>query len=354
MSETFIKSTLYPFSIVLLIISNDMFLNSKRYYIKLVKYVLKVIIILVALRIYSFCIQQTLIYTGKQLIYVVSLMIKTTIILFGLIYFEIKCLKIEKTIVDIIRCLSDRDRKRLKLYSTIMTILWLMFVIISLISAFTYFIYCRIISFYIFYDVFFSLQYYGFIIATNLLLIHTCYAVYLMEKSLLITAINHINYEDFKQHLLNIERHKDSINESLGIFPFLWFCELFSTTCLRLCYFVINKLSVQQIYIGLAVGMIEPICIFIINISCVLAINYYQTHRPTVLQLMSCVDNTLSKTLMTDRKLLSRIILKDCIHSYANCEYKAFNVFTINMKFLFTFLGSVITFAVMLIQLLNT
>ena len=85
-----------------------------------------------------------------------------------------------------------------------------------------------------------------------------------------------------------------------------------------------------------------------------LAINYYQAHRPTVRELMSCVDNTLNKTLMTDRKLLSRIILKDCIHSYANCKYKAFNVFTINMKFLFTFLGSVITFAVMLIQLLNT
>ena len=215
MSEVIIKSTLYPFSIVFLIIGNDNYLISKRYYVKLIKYILKVTIILVALAIYSWCIQTTLTYTGKQLIYIISLMIKTTIILFGLIYFEIKCLKIEKTIVDIIRCLSDRDRKHVKLYSTIMTILWLVFVMISLISAFTYFIYCRSLSFYILIDVFFSLQYYGFIIATNLLLIHTCYAVYLIAKSLFITAINHINYENFTQDLLNIERHKDLINENL-------------------------------------------------------------------------------------------------------------------------------------------
>jgi hypothetical protein len=64
----------------------------------------------------------------------------------------------------------------------------------------------------------------------------------------LIRDTNHINYEDLKQKLLTIERHKESINECLGIFPFLWFCELFSTNCLRLTHFAINKQNDENLY----------------------------------------------------------------------------------------------------------
>ena len=39
--------------------------------------------------------------------------------------------------------------------------------------------------------------------------------------------------------------------------------------------------------------------------------------------------------------------------NYAKSQYMALNVFAIDIKFVFVFLSSVITFTVMLIQLLN-
>ena len=57
---------------------------------------------------------------------------------------------------------------------------------------------------------------------------------------------------------------------------------------------------------------------------------------------------------MAYKDLLLKITINDCIHSYVKSKYMAFNVFEINVKFWFVFMGSVITFTVMLIQLLNS
>jgi len=254
--------------------------------------------------------------------------------------------------VNIIECLTDCETKCLKKCNKILTFIWCLFVTINMSSLISY----VIISDHYFKPLLITfilawcIYWYGFIIAIPLLLIHTCYAVYLMEKRLLVKNANHINYEVLRQKLLTIERHKESINECLGIFPFLWFCEMFSTTCLRLTYFVINN-NDKQINLHILKGFTEYICISVTNIAYVLTINYFQTHRPTANQLQICYEKYFDFKFSKNISLNSLFI--QYFVNYSQSKYMAFNVFAIDIKFLFVFIGSVITFTVMLIQLLN-
>ena len=171
-----------------------------------------------------------------------------------------------------------------------------------------------------------------------------------MEKRLLIRNTNHINFENLKQTLIAIQNYKESINGILGIFPFLWFCELFSTTCLRLTYLTINKQDPELYYVNL-IRFSEYISICLINLTYVLVINYFQTHRPTINELRICIDKNCNS--MDTKEIQLNNMLNNYFITYSQSKYMAFNVFVINNKFLFVFLGSVITFTVMLIQLLT-
>jgi len=172
-----------------------------------------------------------------------------------------------------------------------------------------------------------------------------------MEKRLLIKDTNHFNYEVLKQKLITIIKHRESVNEILGIFPFLWFCELFSTTCLRLTYYAINRQNIEHYYVNITQGLLEYILICLINLMYVLAINYFQTHRPTVNELRICIDKNCNS--MDTKEIQLNNMLNNYFIAYSQSKYMAFNVFVINNKFLFIFLSSVITFTVMLLQLLN-
>ena len=180
------------------------------------------------------------------------------------------------------------------------------------------------------------------------MLIHICYAVYVIEKRLLIDS----NYEDLIKNLFNIQKYKESINDVLGIFPFLWFCELFSSTCLRLTYFAINKQNDPTFYGYLLKSLTQYICMCFINLFYLLAINYFQTHRPTVNELLEKYEKT--NILLKYWDLQYNVLLNQKVQFYSQTKYMAFNVFEIDLNFLFVFLGSVITFTVMLIQILNT
>ena len=173
-----------------------------------------------------------------------------------------------------------------------------------------------------------------------------------MEKRLLIRDTKNINFENLKQTLIAIQNYKESINEILGIFPFLWFCELFESTCLRLTQICITKPDVYQFYSWFLSGLLEYMYICIINIFYLLAINYFQTHRPTFNELEIYYETNYNT--MTSRDLQLNCLMNQKFKSYGKTKYMAFNVFTINLKFLFTFIGSVITFTVMLIQLLSS
>ena len=138
--------------------------------------------------------------------------------------------------VNITKHMTDYERHQMKRASTILFIIWCIFLAIGISSILVY-SFCYRIELGSIHSLLLCIFCYGFIVAIPLMLIHICYAVYVIEKRLLIDS----NYEDLIKNLFNIQKYKESINDVLGIFPFLWFCELFSSTCLRLTYFAINK-----------------------------------------------------------------------------------------------------------------
>ena len=99
-------------------------------------------------------------------------------------------------------------------------------------------------------------------------------------------------------------------------------------------------------------GYYEYLCVFIIDFGFVLVINYFQTHRPTVNELLEKYEKTNISQNFWD--LQYNVLLNQKVQYYSQTKYMAFNVFSIDLKFLFVFLSSVITFTVMLIQILNT
>ena len=82
-----------------------------------------------------------------------------------------------------------------------------------------------------------------------------------------------------------------------------------------------------------------------------MTINYFQTHRPTINEFQKYFK--VNYNLNDWREVLMNAVIKQDFMIYSQTQYVAFNVFPININFLFVFIGSVITFTVMLIQLLN-
>ena len=328
--------------------------NYKKKIISLIHYVFK----LIAYLVICFSIYNIVLYfisnkLLKQNVNFLSHLIKRLIIALSYIYFEIKQNKIKSIISEINKSLSENNRKSLIICAKILTIIWITWFIAHTIIILYYrshFGNKAIIDIYLIHDILITYYMFGWIIATNLLLIHISYAIYLLEKRLFINNhdINAINYVLLDQNLLTIERLKKSINETLGIFPFLWFCELFSATCLRLTYVSVNTWKGNRVILGL----VEYTLIAFMDISYLLMTNYFQSMRPTVDKLRICIDSNYNS--MDGKQIeIKKIIIKN-FNNYYSINYKAFNVFTINIKFLFAFMSTVINFTVMLIQLLNT
>src|ERR1700733_5533541 len=90
-------------------------------------------------------------------------------------------------------------------------------------------------------NIFWSFLSFGWLIAIPLLLMYICYGIYLLDLDI-INKIHDIHDSGAirKNRILTVERLRDSVNACLGLFPFLLFCELFSTTCLRITHVIIN------------------------------------------------------------------------------------------------------------------
>ena len=114
---------------------------------------------------------------------------------------------------------------------------------------------------------------------------------------------------------------------------------------------MINKQNSQEFNLSVLIGMVEYILICLINLIYVLTINYFQTHRPTINELRICIDKNCNS--MDTKEIQLNNMLNKYFITYTKGKYMAFNVFVINNNLLFLFLGSVITFTVMLIQLLT-
>jgi len=310
------KQNVFLFTNIFHLIGVELNLTNKRklFLNALIQYVFKIAIVINFTYILVNClIDITNLNRFNKCLWSISIIIKLLLISCGLIYFDLNINKIQKTIINIRKHLSDPDKQKVYRCSKIMIILWVIFELLILICVSTFYVYYPTIKIDLAIDLLYTIQFYGFIIAINILLINICYAVYLMDNRLIIKQNYLLDFKNMREKVLIIERLKQSINESLGIFPFLWFCELFSTTCLRLTHFTVNRLNRQQIHLDFSQGMAEYICIFIANISYILAINYFQTHRPTVNEMMCLYDKTY--TPISEIDLLHKIIVKECLKS---------------------------------------
>ena len=232
-SNNNINPFVYPFTYTIYCFGFDIFIpNRKTTCVKVIKYAIKIIkYVAIIFFIYNHKYKNI---TRNDIFDAISSGIKLIIIAISFLYFEINCTRINCLINKINKSLTIHEQKRSQFISKLLIIIWIVICLINTLLNELSIIVSPARSFII--DIIdgflWSLFINGWIIAINLLLINICYAVYLIEKRLLINDSNAYNYEVLKQKLCIIERHKEAINKTLGIFPFLWFCEFFSTTCL--------------------------------------------------------------------------------------------------------------------------
>ena len=343
------KSIMYPFSIILFMFGFNINVNNTNNSCikKLFQYTFKLIIIIIVSYFTHRRIAILTSYHDKfyQTLFPLATFIKVLTVLLSLICIELKFFKIKKLITIISAVLNENDKRSMILAAKLITIVWFIIVTIYVVIVYTCFNYTqpvKIIMIFMWICVIF-----GWNIAIIIFLIHICYAVYLIEKRLLIKPINNITGLDkLEQDILLTINIKNKINDVLGIFPFIWFCELFTTTC-----FMLTQTCISNYKHYLYRGLLDYSLIALLKIIYVLILNYFQTLRPTTDEFIACYGKPYSQ--ITSIELIKRNSIFDIFETYTKCHYMAYNAFAIDIKFLFAFIGSGITFTVMLIQLLN-
>jgi len=269
---------------------------------------------------------------------------KTIIVFIGFVYFNINITKIKLLIKAITKNLNDTDRHKLKVLNRIFLAFW---VILGLPAMGSYTKH----MFLIIYNITWSIYGFSWIIAIPLLLIHISYGIHLVERKANKYMTESFNPKEFQRNIIIVNKLKESVNNCLGFLSFLTFYELFATICLRLTHIILNGF-IDDNFVDAIQGLIEFSEIILIDLLYVFSVDYFQSQRPTVNDIIDRLSQT--NQLTTARDMNSQnILIQQLVHNYSNSEYKAWNVFTINKKFLFAFLASVVSFTVMLIQLLE-
>jgi hypothetical protein len=161
-----------------------------------------------------------------------------------------------------------------------------------------------------------------------------------------------IKFRELKIKLLEIRRFKNQFNEILGFLPFLWSLELFMSTCFRIAQIAIVKESYPLLTI-IRVSY-EYIFLTIIYLIYFISISYFQSKRPTLDRVLIWIENQSSKHILSHEESIEKLsLIQHVISIWNEPEYVAWNMFNIDRRFLVGFLSAVITFSVMLIQLLQ-
>lgn len=293
-----------------------------------------------------------------------SIHLKSWIILITYFYFHFKFHKNRELFRQIESQLSKTDRRRMTRINCIFSTAW-----ISTVTAST----CLTVwvSFADTMNLVLRLVWgvfgFGWILVCVLFQTYLCSAIYLIEREILRqTKIDNkfndneeakLNFEEVLQKFLSLEKLKQLIDDNLGLLPFLWFLELFCSTCLRLTQMASDNSSMitdrAKVFLDY---FFEYTLLSIAYIFYIICLNYFQTRRPTKNDLIIWLKNKSTAKgcqLMANECELKFLLSQHLVHCYAINAYKAWNLFEIDMKFIFGFLGSVITFAVMGIQLIN-
>ena len=154
----------------------------------------------------------------------------------------------------------------------------------------------------------------------------------------------HPTMESVESVIMKIRHLFDSVNDNLGFLPFYWFSELGVSICTRLTYIIMDEQFLSNLNIIIFyLGEFTIICLF--TVIYLFAVSYFQSHKPT--------SNHMYERVNANRLLIRPKMSIHHLDSLLNYQYRAYNMFSINIQFLFTFTASVITFTVMFIQLIT-
>ena len=151
----------------------------------------------------------------------------------------------------------------------------------------------------------------------------------------------------FFRSFFSIQKFKQTIDDNLGLLPFLWIFELFSSTCLRLTQ-ISGEANTFRVMMEYFFEYSQLSVVYFIYIFCV---NYFQTRRPTNNDLLMWLSSYGVPLKCEDQSSSKCVLIQYLINCYSQSTYMAWNLIAIDMKFIFGFIRSVVTFAVMFIQL---
>ena len=199
---------------------------------------------------------------------------------------------------------------------------------------------------------------FGWIAATVLVYICVCHRIHLLEESLISDQrydhnINHLfvgryHLLDFQQRIKFLITLKEVVNNEMGILPFLWFCQSFQKTCLELTFIAVFEKS------NLFNSFVKSNLEFLIFYSMfIFSIDYIHSQRPGVKQLLNMLNNcTYSVSTLTTNPTIF-LSINILITDYNKTCYQIWNIYSIDKSFLSDYLNSVITFTVILTQIIN-
>ena len=276
-------------------------------------------------------------------LYKYSFHLKSWIVFISYIKVSKEFNKINEILQRIVQNLSSGEVRRLSLINIFVTILWFV-LIISDIIMYSWLRWND--AFEVVMDSIWAVFGFGWISLTVFHLTHICFAIFLIELKLLRQANiwiksgdNHIkdtilDINELNDKFFSLQKLKQSIDDNLGLLPFLWFLELFASMCLRLTQIAWQDSSdPNNIYIIIEY-LFEFILLSIVYFTYLIGLNYFQTHRPTKNELIIWLNNydklrMRSKAVQiieaneNDYQLARNLLAQHLIHCYSSYAYRA-------------------------------
>ena len=279
----------------------------------------------------------------QEIILTTGFLIKTTIIFSSYVVFQINWKNIQQILLALSQILNEKEKRKIWIFQIICLLVW---IVLTNVNNYLEISVRLDSTMLVIMETLWSYNMFGWFIATQMFLTSICFSMYLVQRRIIanITQYELANFDATEDQLISIRVLVDSVNKNLGFLPFHWFCELFFSTLFRLIYITVDKdflLDINKIMYYFS----EYVMLLSLSILYLLMVSYFQSQKPTSHQLLSRI------TVQSRSSHVRSAIAKwDSLTDY---QYKACNIFTMNIKFLFSFISSVVTFTVMFIQIIN-
>ncbi|CAG2103500.1 unnamed protein product, partial [Medioppia subpectinata] len=165
---------------------------------------------------------------------------------------------------------------------------------------------------------------FGWLTAVSVLLIQVSYAVHLLDRDVIKTLGNlQLPVDILYQRMHKAVKLNESLNRVFGVFPFLMFSELFLTTCLRLTHITVYKDAIKTQLYNVVQGLSEFIQILFMDFLYVFVVDYWQSCRPTVNDMLYRLSQTGRRFSARDART-HHLLAEQLVYGYCDCKYRAF------------------------------